>query len=256
MIVCVESNFILELAFLRDEHEACAQLLVLAKTHALRLAVPAFSVGETYEVLVRRAKQRSDLHNRLRTELGELARSQPYQQSSTQFEAMTGVLIRSSEDEKRRLDEGLDRILNTADIIPIELRTIRAAIAYQQSRALSPQTPSCMHRSSSIWPSRPVKRPASSRRTRRTSITPISKASCKCTIAACSHGSAIPLAMFRARLQNLTVLIPINDGDRSVDLLICYRKPDRNCAGLRRTRWRCGDDNSRLAQTSGLSPSG
>jgi len=138
-MVCVESNFILELAFLRDEHEACTQLLVLAETHALRLAVPAFSVGETYEALVRRAKQRSDLHNRLRTELGELSRSQPYQHSSTQFEEVTGVLIRSSEDEKRRLDEGLDRILNAADIIPIELRTIRAAIAYQQRRALSPQ---------------------------------------------------------------------------------------------------------------------
>jgi predicted nucleic acid-binding protein len=65
MIVYVESSFVLELAFLRTEHEACTTLLDSAESHELRLALPAFSVGETYEALVRRSKRRGELHNQL-----------------------------------------------------------------------------------------------------------------------------------------------------------------------------------------------
>ena len=54
MIVYVESNFILELAFLRTEHESCTALLDSGESHELRLALPAFSIGETYEGWVRR----------------------------------------------------------------------------------------------------------------------------------------------------------------------------------------------------------
>src|SRR4051794_11864984 len=139
MIVYIESNFVLELAFLRSEHEVCTALLASAEAHELRLALPAFSVGETYEVWVRRSKQRRELYNRLRTELGELSRSKPYETSPTEFEEVTGLLIRSSDEEKLHLDAALDHILNSAEVIPIDLSTIRAAIGYQQSRGLSPQ---------------------------------------------------------------------------------------------------------------------
>lgn len=140
MIVGVESNFILELAFLRSEHEACTRLLELAEAQQVRVALPAFSIGETYEAWVRRSKQRRDLYNRLRTELGELSRSQPYEKTPTQFEEVTSLLIRSSEEEKRRPDATLDRILKiVAEIIPIGLDTIRSGFSYQQSHGLSPQ---------------------------------------------------------------------------------------------------------------------
>lgn len=139
MIVYVESNFVLEIAFLRNEHELCTTLLDAARMHTFRLALPAFSVGETYEAWVRRSKQRAELSGRLRNELGELSRSKPYETSTAEFERVTSLLVRSSEDEKRRLDEALDHILNIAEIIPIGVTTIKAAIAYQQAPALSPQ---------------------------------------------------------------------------------------------------------------------
>jgi predicted nucleic acid-binding protein len=139
MIVCVESNFILELAFMREEHESCSVLLTLAESHNIELVLPAFSIGEPYEVWVRRYKQRKELHNKLSTEIQELSRSKPYQESSKEYQELTSFLIKTGEEEKRRLDESLDRILNIAKVIPIGLNTIRAAINYQKILSLSPQ---------------------------------------------------------------------------------------------------------------------
>ena len=79
MNVYVESNFVLKLALLRDEHESCAQLLELARAGDIHLFLPAFSVGEPYEALVRRTKQRTELQKNLVREINELARSQPDQ---------------------------------------------------------------------------------------------------------------------------------------------------------------------------------
>ena len=49
MIVYLESNFVLELAFLQAEHEECSAILRLAETGEIRLVLPAFSIGEPYE---------------------------------------------------------------------------------------------------------------------------------------------------------------------------------------------------------------
>ena len=134
MIVYVESNFILELAFLRNEYEVCTALLNSAEAHGFRLALPAFSVGETYEAWVRRSKQRGELSGRL-----ELSRSKPYEASTAESASVVSLLVRSSDEEKQRLDEALDRILNIAEVIPIDFSTIRAANVYQQNRTFSPQ---------------------------------------------------------------------------------------------------------------------
>ena len=49
MIVYVESNFVLELAFLQEEHESCLELLSLSESEDICLVLPAFSIGEPYE---------------------------------------------------------------------------------------------------------------------------------------------------------------------------------------------------------------
>lgn len=46
VIAYVESNFVLELAFEQAEMEACAELLALAKSGRIQLAVPAFALVE------------------------------------------------------------------------------------------------------------------------------------------------------------------------------------------------------------------
>ena len=139
MIVYVESNFVLELAFLREEHESCEELLNLSESGDIHLVLPAFSIGEPYEAWVRRSKQRDGLRGQLTTAINELSRSRPYQESSQEFQDLTNLLLSSVEDEKNRLDEILERILQTVDVIPIGLSIIREAITFQKSRDLGPQ---------------------------------------------------------------------------------------------------------------------
>jgi predicted nucleic acid-binding protein len=139
MIVYVESNFVLEIAFLREEHAGCATLLELAESGHIDLTLPAFCIGEPYEVWVRRSKGRRELHEKLTTKMQELSRSRPYRESSEELRRLTSFLIKSGEEEKRRLDEALTRILNHAALIPIGLNTITRAIGLQKARSLSPQ---------------------------------------------------------------------------------------------------------------------
>lgn len=139
MIVYVESNFVLELAFLREEHESCSSFLSLSESGDIRLVLPAFSIGEPYETAERRTKERKKLHSQLSGTIRELSRSSPYRESAHEFRDLTDLLIRSGEKEKNRLDETLERILQTVEVIPIDLSTIRASITLQKSRNLSPQ---------------------------------------------------------------------------------------------------------------------
>lgn len=139
MIVYVESNFVLELVFLREEHLVCRELLLLAESAFIQLVLPVFSIAEPYEALVRRSKQRRDLYGRLSSEIKELSRSEPYKELSQEFHELTGLLVRSNEDEKQRLDETLDRILNVAQLISITASTVRLAINFQRNRSLDPQ---------------------------------------------------------------------------------------------------------------------
>jgi hypothetical protein len=78
MIVTVESNFVLEIALRQDEVAECERLIALAQAGSIRLAIPACSLFEPFETMVRRRKQREAIFQKLRDELRELARTEAY----------------------------------------------------------------------------------------------------------------------------------------------------------------------------------
>jgi hypothetical protein len=140
MRLYVETNFVLELAFLREQHQACAELLAHAEARRIELHIPAFSVAETYDAWIRRAKQRSELGSRLKSEVVELSRSVPYRGSAKEFHELSNLLTRSSEEEQERVDAALAQVLQVARLIPIEPRTLRLVREFQnQDFKLSPQ---------------------------------------------------------------------------------------------------------------------
>ncbi len=138
MIVCVETNFILELAFLREEHESCLEILGLAKKKQIRLKLPAFSIGESYEAIERAHKGRRELRDKLVSEINEMARSKPRRETSEGFLNLASLLIKSIEEERHNFANSLD-LLNDAEIIPTGVGVVRAAISYQETLKLSPQ---------------------------------------------------------------------------------------------------------------------
>ncbi|MGH2410991.1 MAG: hypothetical protein ACRDGS_11570, partial [Chloroflexota bacterium] len=135
MIVYVESNFILELAYAQEEYDACDGILALSEQRKLALAVPAFCLGEPYESWVRRSKDRQVLHDRFDREIKELSRSLPYSTISRESQEVSRILIQSGNEEKTRLDGAIVRMIDIASIIPLERETMRSAIALQAERS-------------------------------------------------------------------------------------------------------------------------
>ncbi len=139
MNVYVESNFVLELALLQEQHESCQELLDLAQVKQITLIVPAFSLAEPYETLIRNNKKRQKLSQDLKKELSQLSRSLPYQEQIRTFEDTTAFLISSQEEQKRRLDALIEKILEVCKIIPLTAEILTEAIKYQSEYNLEPQ---------------------------------------------------------------------------------------------------------------------
>jgi predicted nucleic acid-binding protein len=66
MRVYVESNFLLELVLEQEQHHACEELLTLAASRTIELALPAFALIEPYESMVRDERDGSLLAQSLR----------------------------------------------------------------------------------------------------------------------------------------------------------------------------------------------
>ena len=138
MNIYVESNFVLEVALLQEQHKACESILTVCEAGETNLVLPAFCIAEPYETLGSRAKHRSNLSGDLTAELRQLLRSEPYQEEEGTLQNVTKLLVRSGEEERQRLNRTLDRILSAAEVIPLERHILRSAITYQASADLSP----------------------------------------------------------------------------------------------------------------------
>ena len=56
MNVYVESNFVLELAFLQEQFASCEE--ILSEAHRIQLLIPTYSLAEPYEALTTQQKRR------------------------------------------------------------------------------------------------------------------------------------------------------------------------------------------------------
>ena len=71
--------------------------------------------------------------------MGQLSRTEPYAKTVEDLGDPASILVRSGNEDKRRLDLTLDRILDCAVVIPPQGETLRDAIQFQESLGLSPQ---------------------------------------------------------------------------------------------------------------------
>lgn len=139
MDVYVESNFVLELALLQEQHGSCENILERCETGKTQLIVPSYSLVEPYETLSRYAKNRTRLSFDLANEVKQLARSKPYKDDIEDMQKITGFLVRSQEDEKERLKNTLNRLIQVAEIIPLTSKILLSAMKYQVEHDLLPQ---------------------------------------------------------------------------------------------------------------------
>jgi predicted nucleic acid-binding protein len=137
--VYVESNFVLELALLQEQHASCEDLLRLCEGGRMQLVIPAYSLAEPYETLTRRHRQRKRMKAELDEELRQVARTTTYAHRLSGFHQLTTLLIDSADEEAKCLEEVRSRLLQVAEVIPLEVTILTATTQYQHTHGLSPQ---------------------------------------------------------------------------------------------------------------------
>ena len=139
MIVYVETNFVLELAYLRPTSDNCKRLLALAGEGTISLVVPAFALIEARLAWQSNVKRRNRLHSEVSTELRELSRSRPHTDIASQSYAFVSALIDTAEQDRRRLESAVHAILGQAIVLPTEPSIVRQAHLTELLYDLSPQ---------------------------------------------------------------------------------------------------------------------
>ena len=78
--VYVETNFILEMAFSQEQVNSCKSILSLCESEKVKLIIPSFSIGESFEALVRKSKVQKELASKIFEELKQVSRSGLYRE--------------------------------------------------------------------------------------------------------------------------------------------------------------------------------
>lgn len=139
MIVAVESNFVLELAFRQDEAKECEQLLALAAEGAITLAIPGCSLFEPYETLGRRTKHREYISRLLKDEFAQLSRSEGLAELVDTSKVIGLLLAECGQVQLAELDSTIDKLSRAATVIPLTAEIARRALAIRLVYRLSSQ---------------------------------------------------------------------------------------------------------------------
>ena len=140
MNVYVESNFVLELAFLQEQCLSCEKILSLCETRRIQLLIPAYSLAEPYETLTRRQKRRKRIKEEFDAELQQIARTSAYMDRLKDLHDLTALLIKLADEEEIRLEDVRHRLMRITEVIPLDASIVSvAAMQYQQTHGFSPQ---------------------------------------------------------------------------------------------------------------------
>ena len=88
---------------------------------------------------MRRRKKRQQIKRDIDTELNQIARTATYADRLPRLVEPTALLVRSADEDAKRLEEVLNNVVEVADIIPLEAQILTESIRYQQIHDFSPQ---------------------------------------------------------------------------------------------------------------------
>jgi len=139
LIVYVETNFILELAYLRSTSDNCQRLIGLARDKRISLIVPSFALVEARMAWQNVVRRRNRLHSEVRVELAELARSRPLVSIGEQSQSFVAALVDTAQEDRARLESTLDVLVTHATVLTIDARAVSNAFLVESQLGLSPQ---------------------------------------------------------------------------------------------------------------------
>ena len=139
MIVYVETNFLLELAYLQERCESCLAILDLASTGAIVLALPAVCAAEARATWYRRAAERREFQAALQRQIREISRSEPFRILIDQSRDVLAALIAGGEESRDRLEMAIASFATNATMIPLTSEIVAMARRYELAYSLTPQ---------------------------------------------------------------------------------------------------------------------
>jgi predicted nucleic acid-binding protein len=139
VIVYVETNFLLELAYLQERCDSCELILDFAKAGKITLALPAFSAVEARFTSNRRASERQEFRASLRKHIREISRSEPFRGLSEQSRDVVTALVAGDEEARTRLETAIQAVEEHGITIPLTGQIISMARRYELAHPLSSQ---------------------------------------------------------------------------------------------------------------------
>lgn len=139
MNIYVETNFVLELTFEQEQYASCEQILQLCEAGQAKLVIPAYSLAEPHEKLIRQARSRNQLQQSLNAELGQLKRTASYASRIKSIQQINRLLVDSNEEEQKRFIQCRDRLLNIGDIVALTADILIKAASCEDIYDLTPQ---------------------------------------------------------------------------------------------------------------------
>ena len=135
----VETNFVLELVLRQEQEASCAGLLSLAKSGAVELVLPAFSIIEPYHAVEGRLRTRRQFVESFRREGGDLVRSSPYQVAQASYDLLLNLFTESMAAEEPLLEAIRAELVTSARLVPVDASVLSAATGLQPRFELSAQ---------------------------------------------------------------------------------------------------------------------
>ncbi len=139
MNVYVETNFVLELAFQQEQFVSCEQILQLGEAGGIKLVIPAYSLAEPHEKLIRQANSRKELQRKLRDELQQLSRTASYMSRISSIQDIANLLVQSNEEDQQRFVQYRERLLESAEVIALTADILTEAAVGEEGYTLKPQ---------------------------------------------------------------------------------------------------------------------
>ncbi len=139
MIVYVETNFLLELAYLQERCDSCQLILDFAKARTITLALPAFSAAEARATWHRRASERREFQASLQRHIREISRSEPFRGLSEQSHDVVTALVAGGQEARARLESAIQTVEEHGLTIPLTGEVIRMARGLELTYSLSSQ---------------------------------------------------------------------------------------------------------------------
>jgi predicted nucleic acid-binding protein len=139
MNIYVETNFVLELVFEQEQCASCEKILELCEAQKANLIIPAYSLAEPHETLIRQKKKRQELQQLLDKELRELSRTKSYKNRLESIEDIKSLIVQSSQEIGENFAKYRESLLKISEIIPLNADILLNAASAEYNYGLTPQ---------------------------------------------------------------------------------------------------------------------